>query len=197
MSQNKRKIKVGLTGGIGSGKTFVGEVFNRLGLPVFNADFHAKKCMREVKELKDQICKKFGDEIYKDRELQKERLSDIIFSDYEKLQELNSIVHPFVNIAFKEWVKKQEEMCLIKEAAILFESGANKYLDVVVCVSSSMDLRIRRVMKRDNCTKERVIQRISMQMLQEEKEKLSDFIIVNNGGQLILPQLINIIKQIS
>ena len=135
--------------------------------------------------------------MYKDSELQNKRLSDIVFTDSQKLEELNSIVHPFVNIAFEEWVKNQESKCLIKEAAILFESGANKYLDKVICVSAKMDLRIARVMKRDNCTKESVMQRISMQMPQRDKEKLSDFIIVNNGDQLILPQLIKSINQIS
>tara|TARA_B100001758_G_C18416776_1_gene620762 strand:- start:5701 stop:6294 length:594 start_codon:yes stop_codon:yes gene_type:complete len=197
MSQNKSKIKIGLTGGIGSGKTFVSEIFLKLGIPIFYADYHAKKCMRDKEELKDQICKKFGSEIYKGLEIQNKKLSDIVFADSQKLKELNSIVHPFVSIAFEEWVKNQESKYVIKEAAILFETGTDKYLDAVICVSSNMDLRIRRVMKRDNCTEEKVIQRISMQIPQKEKEKLSDFVIFNNGDQLILPQVLKIINQIS
>ena len=197
MLQNRRQIKIGLTGGIGAGKTFVAEVFSKLGIAVFNADFHAKKCMQEIEELKNQICKAFGNDIYQEEKLQKKKLANIVFSDSKKLQELNNIVHPFVHISFKEWLKKQESEYVIKEAAILFEGGANKGLDVVICVSSKMELRIKRVMKRDKCTKERVMKRISMQMPQETKEKLSDFVIVNDGKQLILPQLIKIINQIS
>lgn len=197
MLQHRRQIKIGLTGGIGTGKTFVAEVFSRLGISVFNADFHAKKCMQEIEKLKNKICKAFGNDIYQEEKLQKQKLANIIFSDSKKLQALNNLVHPFVHLAFEEWLKKQKSEYVIKEAAILFEAGANKGLDAVICVSSKMELRIKRVVTRDKCTKERVMKRISMQMPQETKEKLSDFIIVNDGKQLILPQLIKIINQIS
>ena len=197
MLHNRRQIKIGLTGGIGTGKTFVAEVFSKLGISVFNSDSHAKKCMQEIGQLRNQICKSFGSDIYQEERLQKQKLANIVFSDSKKLQELNNLVHPFVYIAFEEWLKKQESEYVIKEAAILFEGGANKGLDAVICVSSKMELRIKRVMKRDKCTKERVVKRISMQMPQETKEELSDFVIVNDGKQLILPQLIKIINQIS
>ena len=188
--------KIGLTGGIGAGKTFVAEVFQRLGYAIFSADFHAKKCMQESEELKTQICKAFGNDIYVKGKLQKKKLANIVFSDSKKLQELNNLVHPFVHIAFDEWLIKQDSEYVIKEAAILFEGGANKGLDAVICVSSPMELRIKRVMERDKCSRERVMKRMAMQMPQETKEKLSDFVIVNTENEKILPQILSICKKI-
>ena len=188
--------KIGLTGGIGVGKTFVSEVFQKLGYAIFCADFHAKNCMEESEELKNQICKSFGNNIYKKGKLQKKKLANIVFSNSKKIQELNNLVHPFVHIAFDEWLIKQDVKNIIKEAAILFEGGANKQLDAVICVSSPMELRIKRVMERDQCSRERVMKRMAMQMPQETKEKLSDFIIVNTENERILPQILSICKKI-
>jgi dephospho-CoA kinase len=152
--------------------------------------------MQESEELENQICKAFGNDIYEKGKLQKKKLADIVFSDSKKLQELNNLAHPFVHIAFDKWLKKQDSEYVIKEAAILFEGGANKGLDAVICVSSPMELRIKRVMERDKCSRERVMKRMAMQMPQETKEKLSDFVIVNTENEKILPQILSICKKI-
>ena len=188
--------KIGLTGGIGVGKTFVSEIFQKMGYSVFLADLHAKKCIHESDDLKNEIKKKFGNEIYQKGVLQKNRLADIVFNDTKKLQELNNLVHPFVQRHFEAWCKNQQSKFVIKEAAILFESEAHKGLDGVICVSAPFQKRIERVMKRDNCTKEDVIKRIENQMPQEKKEKLSDFVILNNDKKELLPQIISICKKL-
>jgi len=188
--------KIGLTGGIGVGKTFVSEIFQKMGYSVFLADLHAKKCIHESDDLRKEIKKKFGNEIYQKGVLQKNRLADIVFNDTKKLQELNNLVHPFVQKYFEAWCKNQQSKFVIKEAAILFESEAHKGLDGVICVSAPFQKRIERVMKRDNCTKEDVIKRIENQMSQEKKEKLSDFVILNNDKKELLPQIISICKKL-
>jgi len=188
--------KIGLTGGIGVGKTFVSEIFQKMGYSVFWADLHAKKCIHESDDLRKEIKKKFGNEIYQKGVLQKNRLADIVFNDTKKLQELNNLVHPFVQKYFEAWCKNQQSKFVIKEAAILFESEAHKGLDGVICVSAPFQKRIERVMKRDNCTKEDVIKRIENQMPQEKKEKLSDFVILNNDKKELLPQIISICKKL-
>ena len=188
--------KIGLTGGIGVGKTFVSEIFQKMGYSVFLADLHAKKCIHESDDLRKEIKKKFGNEIYQKGVLQKNRLADIVFNDTKKLQELNNLVHPFVQKYFEAWCKNQQSKFVIKEAAILFESEAHKGLDGVICVSAPFQKRIERVMKRDNCTKEDVIKRIENQMPQEKKERLSDFVILNNDKKELLPQIISICKKL-
>ena len=188
--------KIGLTGGIGVGKTFVADIFQKMGYTVFSADTEAKKCMQESKDLKSAVIQNFGDEMYKNGVIQKEKLANIVFNDSEKLNELNQLVHPFVQLEFENWCKNQTSKFVIKEAAILFESRANKGLDAVICVSSVMEVRIKRVMERDNCTREKVMKRIAMQMPQETKEKLSDFVIINAENEKILPQILSVCKKI-
>ena len=188
--------KIGLTGGIGVGKTFVADIFQKIGYPVFSADLEAKRCMQESKDLKSEVIKNFGDEMYKNGVLQKEKLANIVFNDSEKLNELNQLVHPFVQLEFENWCKNQTSKFVIKEAAILFESRANKGLDAVICVSSPVEVRIKRVMERDKCSREKVMKRIAMQMPQETKEKLSDFVIVNTENEKVLPQILSICKKI-
>lgn len=188
--------KIGLTGGIGVGKTFVADIFQKMGYAVFSADTEAKKCMQESKDLKSAVIQNFGDEMYKNGVLQKEILANIVFSDSKKLQELNNLVHPFVQNKFEIWQKEQTAPFVLKEAAILFESGANKGLDAVICISSAMEVRIKRVMERDKCSREKVMKRIAMQMPQETKEKLSDFVIINAENEKILPQILSVCKKI-
>ena len=188
--------KIGLTGGIGVGKTFVADIFQKMGYTVFSADTEAKKCMQESKDLKSAVIQNFGDEMYKNGVLQKEKLANIVFNDSEKLNELNQLVHPFVQLEFENWCTNQTSKFVIKEAAILFESRANKGLDAVICVSSPMEVRIKRVMERDKCSREKVMKRIAMQMPQETKEKLSDFVIINAENEKILPQILSVCKKI-
>ena len=197
MSREKEKIKIGLTGGIGSGKTFVGAIFSKLGIPVFNADAQARKCMSENEVLKQEIQNVFGDNVYHNGLLQNKVLADIVFNNNQKLEELNKLVHPVVRQRFDSWSVEQTSRIIIKEAAILFESDSHVDLDKVICVSAPEESRIERVIKRDNTSREQVLRRIEIQMLQNEKEKLSDFVIINDEVELLLPQIIKIIDQIS
>jgi dephospho-CoA kinase len=189
--------KIGITGGIGVGKTFVSKVFCKLGFPVFFADIQAKKCMTESLDLKKAITIKFGNEIYKKGILQKEILADIVFNDTLKLGQLNKLVHPFVQIKFEKWQKQQTAPFVLKEAAILYESGTNVGLDAVICITAPTETRLKRVMQRDSCTKKEVLKRMENQMPQIEKENLSDFVIVNDGKEKLLTQILDICKKIN
>ena len=189
--------KVGLTGGIGVGKTYIAKIFKQLGCPIFFADHEAKKCMNEIKELRNEIIKNFGELIYKDDVLQKDILANVIFNDNNKIKLINHIVHPFVVDAFNKWCEMQESDIVIKEAAILFESNSIIGLDKIICVSAPIDLRIKRVISRDKCTKDAIIKKIQSQMSEDEKMKLSDFVIVNNEREKLLIQIINIYNDLA
>ena len=187
--------KIGLTGGIGVGKTYVSKIFKQMGVPIFNADEQAKNCMIENVNLKVAVKLAFGENMYLKGVLQKEELAKIVFKDNEALAKLNSLVHPIVKQKFEDWCSVKSTSMVIKEAAILFESDAHLGLDAVVCVSAPESLRIARVKKRDGCSYDEIIDRMKKQMPQAEKEVLADFVIVNNEEQLLLPQLVNILKE--
>ena len=197
MPIEKKQIKVGVTGAIGAGKTFVSSIFEKLGFPVFNSDIEAKKCMQSDMYLIEQIKVVFGDKVYENNILQKDILSEIIFNDNEKLKSLNHLIHPVVSKNFMNWCELQNSDIIIKEAAILFESGSNDFLDKIICVSAEEEIRIKRVMLRDKCDKNRVLSVMSKQMTQKEKEKLSDFIIINDDKKLLMPQIVDVITKIS
>jgi dephospho-CoA kinase len=197
MPIEKKQIKVGITGAIGAGKTFVSSIFEKLGFPVFNSDIEAKKCMQSDVYLIEQIKVVFGDKVYENNILQKNILSEIIFNDNDKLKSLNHLIHPVVSKNFINWCGNQNSDIIIKEAAILFESGSNNILDKIICVSAKEDIRIKRVMSRDKCDKNHVLSIMSKQMTQKEKEKLSDFIIINDDKKLLMPQIIDVITKIS
>ena len=197
MTHEKQQKRIGLTGGIGSGKTFIGAIFSKLDIPVFNADLEAKKCMTEDERLQQEIQNIFGEEVYKNGLLQNKVLSEIVFNDKQKLAKLNKLVHPVVKQSFETWCAKQTSEIVIKEAAILFESDSHLTLDKVICVSASEEIRIQRVINRDNISREQVIARIEKQMPQHKKEKLSDFVIINDEKELLLPQILKVITQIS
>jgi len=187
--------RIGLTGGIGVGKTYVAEIFQKMGVPVFNADFEAKKCLVEDSKLMLAVQSVFGENIYNNGTLQKEELAKIVFNNNEKLAELNTLVHPVVKQRFEDWCKKQTTAIVMKEAAILFESDAHLGLDAVICLSANDQLRIARVKKRDGCSDEEIRNRMNKQIPQAEKEELADFVIVNNEEQLLLPQLVKVLKE--
>ena len=187
--------KIGLTGGIGVGKTFVAKLFYQMGIPVFNADIEAKKCMVEDEKLMIAVQLAFGKNIYVNGILQKKELAKIVFNNDVALAKLNTLVHPVVKQKFEDWCKAKTAKLVIKEAAILFESEANLGLDAVICVSATETLRIARVQKRDESSVEDIKSRMNKQMPQAEKEKLADFVIVNNGKKLLLPQLIKLLKE--
>ena len=187
--------KVGLTGGIGVGKTYVSKIFQKMGIPIFNADEQAKKCMVDDANLKAAVQLAFGENMYLKGVLQKDALAKIVFNNTEALAELNALVHPIVKQKFEDWCIMQSTSMVIKEAAILFESDAHVGLDAVVCVSAPEKLRISRVQKRDGNSVEQIQSRMSKQMPQTEKEELADFLIVNDQVQLLLPQVLAIIKE--
>ena len=184
--------KIGLTGGIGSGKTYVSKVFESLGIPVFNSDIEAKKLMSSSSELIQSIKYEFGDDIFDDYILNTKKLASIVFSDTEKLRKLNSLVHPIVKQEFLEWQAKKKSSYVIKEAAILFERDSYKGLDAIICVTAPINLRIDRVKLRDGYSYCEIKNRIENQISQEKKENLSDFIIVNDGVKILLPQILKI-----
>ena len=184
--------KIGITGSIGSGKTYVSKVFESLGVSVFNADNEAKKIMSCSFDLINSLKNEFGHDIYDKYFLNKKKLASIVFSDSEKLKKLNSLVHPFVKQEFLNWCKKQKSPYVIKEAAILFESNSYKELDSVICISAPKNLRIDRVKARDGFKDYEINNRIKNQFSQEEKENLSDYIIVNDEKDSLLTQIIRV-----
>jgi dephospho-CoA kinase len=188
-------LKIGLTGGIGSGKSIVARVFETLGIPVYYADDAAKRLMSTDENLKESIIKNFGEECYKSGQLDRKQLASIVFNNKEKLKLLNSLIHPATIADANEWMKKQKSAYIMKEAALLFESGADKNLDYVIGVLSPADLRIKRVMQRDGLTEKEVMQRIDQQMDEKEKMKRCDFIITNDEKQLVLPQILELDKK--
>jgi len=186
-------LKVGITGGIGSGKTTVCRVFELLGIPVFYADAVAKEVMHSDAILRAEVLKAFGNESYfPDGNLNRKHISDIVFQDEEELEKLNALVHPAVFRAFDQWALVQKAPYLIKEAALLFESESYKMCDVSVLVKSEDRLRIARVSKRDAISEEQVLLRMSRQLTDEEKEKLADYILYNDEKCLLIPQILHL-----
>ena len=149
-------LRIGLTGGIGSGKTTVAQIFETLGIPVYYADDAAKRLMNENEDLRKKLIRHFGESIYNNRELNREQLSKMVFGNDEKLNLLNSLVHPLTIADADEWMKQQTTPYIIKEAALIFESDVWKYLDKVIGVSAPYELRMQRTMLRDNSSAEQV-----------------------------------------
>lgn len=183
-------MKIGLTGGIGSGKSTVAKIFETLGIPVYYSDIEAKKILNENEELRKQVIRHFGAESYIHNQLNRKYLSAIIFDDDQKRVLLNSLVHPLTIKDAAQWMQEQHTPYAIKEAALIFESDVWKHLDKVIGVSAPYELRLQRSMQRDNISKEAVEARMSKQMNEEEKMKRCDFIIYNNEKELLIPQVI-------
>ncbi len=188
---------VGLTGGIGTGKTTVSEIFKKLGIPVYNSDIEAKKLMHTDKELIKKISNLFGKDIYKDNLLDRKKLAAEVFSNKEKLNRLNAIVHPAVKQDFELWALRQNSLYQIKESAILFESGIYKNVDKIITVTAPLNLRIKRLIKRDNTSQEEIKKRINNQLDEKLKTDNSDFIIDNNTTRLLIPQVLLIHNNLS
>ena len=188
-------LKIGLTGGIGSGKSTVAKIFETLGVPVYNADEEAKKMMKSDEELKASLINNFGAETYKDGLLDRKYLAAIVFNDDHKLELLNSLIHPATIRDASEWIKKQKSPYVIKEAALIFEAGAADMLDMIIGVSAPHELRIKRVMNRDGVSREEVLKRMSSQLDDEVKMKRCDFVITNDEKSLIIPQVLSLHSQ--
>lgn len=174
-------LNVGLTGGIGSGKSLVAAAFAKFGIPVYYADKEAKRLMNEDAELRKEIIEIFGKNAYVNGILNTKHLAHVVFNDKGKLNRLNSKVHPAVRRDYKEWAKRQDAPYNLREAAILFESGSYKDCDLVILVTAPEELRIQRVMERDGVSREEVLSRIRQQWDDEKKAKRSQFIIENEG----------------
>ena len=182
---------IGITGGIGSGKSTVSEIFKHLGYKIYNSDLRAKELIKEP-AIKDKLVNAFGDKILKNDTLDKELLSEIIFENKSALKKINSIIHPEVQKDFFLWVKKHSQnRLLFKESALLFESGTYKELDKVILVTAKKKLRISRVLNRDkNRSKQEVESIIYNQISEKEAIKYADVIIDNNQKQMLLPKII-------
>lgn len=189
-------IKVGITGGIGSGKTSVCQVFERLGAAVYYADVRAKQLMEEDKELIVSIKKLIGEDAYnEDGTLNRKLIADTVFSDEKKLLQLNALVHPVVARDYESWneiLARKNYPYSIKEAALLIEAGSYKQCDKLIVVTADIEARIRRVMTRDNVTREQVLARINAQLPEEEKVKLADYVIRNDEIMDLVPQVTKI-----
>jgi dephospho-CoA kinase len=189
-------LKIGITGGIGSGKSTVAKVFETLGVPVFYADDAAKELMNTDATLKEKIITAFGTASYTEGLLNRQYISSLIFNNPEKLALLNSIVHPATIENAERWMQQQTTAYAIKEAALIFESGAQLMLDYVIGVSAPTALRIQRTMNRDNITKEEVLSRMNKQIDETIKMRLCDFVITNDEQELLIPQVIAVHEKI-
>jgi dephospho-CoA kinase len=185
---------IGLTGGIGSGKSIVAKIFRTLGVPVLDADALAKKIMLENEAVKAQILAAFGTESYNDQGLNRSFISNIVFKDPFQLEVLNSIVHPATIEAGKKWALEQNAPYTIKEAALFFESGSADGMDLIIGVYAPDALRIQRVMHRDQTSREEVLNRMKHQISQTIKMKLCDKVIVNDEQSLLIPQVLKLHK---
>jgi dephospho-CoA kinase len=189
---------IGLTGGIGSGKTTVARIFSMLDIPVYNSDEAGRKITDQNTLVKNAIKKQFGNEVYCETDtLNREKLSAIVFNDSSALSKLNAIIHPAVAEDFKVWCENQNAPYVIKETAILYEHGLDKLLDGVIVVEAPDDLRIKRVMKRNGVSEENVRQRINKQLPQDELIYKADWVIHNNEQQLLIPQVLEVYSRIT
>ena len=189
-------LKVGLTGGIGSGKTVVANIFKVLGIPVFDADAAAKEIMEKDELLITRIKKEFGDESYEGEKLNRKYLADKVFNDSYQLDKLNAIVHPAAIQVGIDWAEKQTAPYIIKEAALMFEAGSAFNLQYVIGVTAPKSLRIKRVIQRSNLAREEVLSRMNRQISDVIKMRLCDFVIMNDEQQMILPQVMKIHEQL-
>ena len=195
----QRPLLVGITGGIGSGKSTVCKLFSLLGIPVYTADERAKWLMAQDLTLRNQITTTFGAAAYSSTgELNRTFLAESVFPNPEKIAQLNALVHPAVKKDFEQWIASQTAPYLIKEAALLFETGAAKALDYVINVSSPLRIRTARILLRDPHRSEvQVNQIINQQLPDEEKNELADFCIKNTDNKLLIPQVLEVHEQLS
>ena len=189
-------LKVGITGGIGSGKSYVCSILEHLGFPVFYSDKSAKILIETNDSIKQELIHLFGNEIYKGNKLDKIRLSNLIFTDNLLLEKINSIIHPNVRECFNNWASFQKSNIVFNEAAILFETDIYKTFDYTVLITAPLDLKIERVMKRDYCKKEDVLTRMNNQWTDEQKSHLASFIISNDDKISLISQVDNILKEL-
>lgn len=185
-------LKIGLTGGIGSGKTTVAKLFELLNVPVYYADAVSKSLYTTDKDLMKSIKEHFGEDMYTGDQLNRSQMAALVFNDPQKLTLLNSLVHPPTLRHAAAWMAQQTALYVIKEAALLFESGSAADLDYIIGVQTPQHLRLKRVMDRDGATRQEVLNRMNRQIEESIKMKLCDFIINNNEQELVIPQVLQL-----
>lgn len=191
-------VKIGITGGIGSGKSTVAKLLKLHGVPVYNADDETKKLNNDSPIIREELMKYFGEDLYINNQLDKKKFADIIFNDAEKLKLANAIIHPEVLKHFANWCKQHANHPIVAlEAAILFESNFHKYLDKVVTVYSPLEVRVVRVSKRDNVSPEMVKSRIDHQMPETKKIEMSQYVIFNDHQASLIEQVSELLKELN
>ncbi len=186
-------LKIGLTGNIGSGKTTIAMVFKTLGIPIYHADDEAKKLLL-LPEIIDKLINKFGNTILTNNIIDRKKLAALVFTDADALQCLNQLIHPLIKTDFDQWLTllPGNYKYIIQEAAILFESGFNDYVDKTILITAPENLRMQRVMQRDGVTSELFMQRASNQWIESRKQMLADYTIINDDTQLVIPQILEL-----
>ena len=190
------KKLIGITGGIGAGKTIVCSIIHAMGYPVFSSDKESKIILNTDPEVIKAITALFGNKAYTNGSLNRPYIAEKVFNDRQLLEQINAIAHPAVRKAFDQWASKQPTSIVFNEAAIIFETGGYKQFDANVLVTAPQATRLARVMTRDGISAEAVQQRMSKQWTDEEKRKLADFEIVNDGKMMLIPQVLQLIKDI-
>ncbi len=192
-----KPLSIGLTGGIGSGKSLVADFFKLLGIPVYSSDVEAKQLMQTNILIRESLIEVFGEEVYFDSgELNRFKLAEIIFNNEDALKKVNGIVHPQVRLHYQEWLSQHIGVpYVIQESAILFDTGLYKNFNKIITVTADKEIRLQRVVERDSCSRESVLERMSKQISEQDKIEKSDFVIYNNS-ELIIPQIIAIHKQL-
>jgi|SRR5690606_14812426 len=185
-------LKVGITGGIGSGKSWVARMFRILGIPVFNADDAAKYLMQSDARLKQDLMEAFGEDVYRNDRLDRSFLSSVVFNDTSKLAQLNALVHPAVRQYGREWFSIQQSAYAIKEAALFFESNSALEMNKMIGVAAPFEMRLQRAMQRDGVSEEEIRNRMNNQMDEAEKMKRCDFIIYNDESQSVIQQVLHL-----
>lgn len=190
-------IKIAITGGIGSGKSYVSHLLEDMNIPVYNADNEAKRLTVSDAGIRSALIALLGEEVYKNGVLNKPLLASYLFSDPVHIKRINSIIHPRVREDFAEWAKQRKDCEVVgMESAILYEAGFENTVDAVLMVYAPVDLRVERAMYRDGASEEQVRARIAAQMDDEEKRRRADFTVVNDGNRPLVPQLTEIIEQL-
>jgi dephospho-CoA kinase len=189
-------LKVGLTGGIGSGKTTVAKVFSVLGIPVFSSDEAGRSLLREDRDVRSEVAEAFGPAVLVDGVPDRKALASLVFHDAAALERLNKIIHPAVRKSFAAWAERQQAPYVINEAAILVETGTHRQLDRLVVVEAPEHDRLMRVAKRDGTSEAEVLARMRNQANDEQRRKEADFILANDGNSLLIPQILAVHQQL-